>query len=92
MTQHQEISLENLSEDIRDIKMALLGNPMLSDKGLVGRVGMIEEKVTDIEGRVETVTTTQSTWKAFASGIAFAVGIAGSLFGWLIATVWAKHS
>lgn len=85
MTSNQEINLEQVASDVRDIRHALLGNPLLSDGGLVGRVVIIEEKV-------ESITLQQSNWKSFLAGVAFVIGLAGSLFGWFIGTVWTKHS
>lgn len=81
----QDKDFVQLVEDVKTIKSCLIGNPLLSDGGLVGRVVIIEEKV-------ESITLQQSNWKSFLAGVAFVIGLAGSLFGWFIGTVWTKHN
>lgn len=85
MNHSQENNLDQLSSDIKDIHHALLGNPLLNDGGLVGRV-------TTVEQELKKVSLTQSHWRSFLAGMAFLVGVAGSLFGWLVATIWTKHT
>ena len=83
MSQYAENHLDQVASDVRDIKHALLGNPLLSDGGLVGRV-------TNVEEGLNKVTVQQSNWKSFLAGMAFIFGTIATLFGWFIGTVFHK--
>lgn len=83
MNSSLESHIDQVASDVRDIKHALLGNPLLNDGGLVGRVANVEDGL-------KTVTTTQSNWKSFAAGMAFIFGTIATLFGWFIGAVLNK--
>lgn len=51
-----ESSVTQIERDVTEIKMALLGNPLSGEKGLTGRIDVLDAKQEILEKRIETLT------------------------------------
>lgn len=51
-----ENSVTQIERDVTEIKMALLGNPLSGEKGLTGRIDVLDAKQEILEKRIETLT------------------------------------
>lgn len=74
-----------LSNDVRTIKEALLGNPLRKDSGISGAVVDHEERITKLEDKANLV-------KYFIIGLGLATGSVGAfLFEFLKGLIAVKH-
>ena len=84
MTQEQESHFNRLAEDIRDIKFAIMGNPISGDGGMVKRMTRMEERQEEFDNSLSNIIEIQNRWKWFA---AIASG-AATLVGWIVNLIW----
>lgn len=79
---HQRLfkeKLEDVGGDVRDIKNAIMGNPISSEQGIAGKLRSVEEKVDDLEEFKTEVDTYVRQFKwAIGVIVAFlsAIGVA----------------
>jgi hypothetical protein len=79
---HQRLfkeKLEDVGGDVRDIKNAIMGNPISSEQGIAGKLRSVEEKVDDLEEFKTEVNTYVRQFKwAIGVVVAFftAIGVA----------------
>lgn len=79
---HQRLfkeTLEHVGGDVRDIKNAIMGNPISSEQGIAGKLRSVEEKVDDLEEFKTEVDTYVRQFKwAIGVIVAFlsAIGVA----------------
>jgi hypothetical protein len=82
LEQHQRLfkeKLEDVGGDVRDIKNAIMGNPLSSEQGIAGKLRSVEAKVDDLEEfKVEVNTYVKQFKWAIAVIVAFfsALGVA----------------
>lgn len=79
---HQRLfkeKLEDVGGDVRDIKNAIMGNPISSEQGIAGKLRSVEQKVDDLEEFKTEVNTYVKQFKwAIGVIVAFftALGVA----------------
>lgn len=79
---HQRLfkeKLEDVGGDVRDIKNAIMGNPISSEQGIAGKLRSVEEKVDDLEEFKTEVNTyvRQFKWAiGIIVGFLSAIGVA----------------
>jgi hypothetical protein len=82
LEQHQRLfkeKLEDVGGDVRDIKNAIMGNPLSSEQGIAGKLRSVESKVDDLEEfKVEVNTYVKQFKWAIAVIVTFfsALGVA----------------
>lgn len=62
--------LEDLANDVRDIKTAIMGNPLNSDEGLASKIKRVERDVNDLETFKTEVSTYIKQFK-YVLGVVF---------------------
>lgn len=73
MNQEDRLLMSQIEKDISEIKIALLGSPMSGDRGLVGRISIIEDRIEDLEKRniQNAVAMKIIIWVSSVVGIGF---------------------
>ncbi|MEZ0182657.1 hypothetical protein [Flavobacterium oncorhynchi] len=83
-----EHSVSQIEKDVAVIKSAILGNPLSGEKGLAGRIDVLNAKQEILEQRIETLTEEKVkntvyikiiTWLSAVIG----AGIFGLMFNYL---------
>lgn len=62
--------LEDLANDVRDIKTAIMGSPLNSDEGLASKIKRVERDVNDLETFKTEVSTYIKQFK-YVLGVVF---------------------
>lgn len=62
--------LEDLANDVRDIKTAIMGSPLSSDEGLASKIKRVERDVNDLETFKTEVSTYIKQFK-YVLGVVF---------------------
>lgn len=62
--------LDDLANDVRDIKTAIMGNPLNSDEGLASKIKRVERDVNDLETFKTEVSTYIKQFK-YVLGVVF---------------------
>lgn len=63
--------LDDLANDVRDIKAAIMGSPLNSDEGLANKIKRVERDVNDLEMFKTEVSTYVKQFK-YVLGVVFA--------------------
>ena len=75
-----EKTVENIQNDVSEIKLALLGNPLSGDNGLAGRITMLQAQLAILEAQVKVLQEEKTKNTVYVKLINWLLAVVGVAF------------